>query len=142
MLGLVAKYLNLFQTKKVAIVVPNDILAADQQKRYAPWSSKDSDTLVLAEETDIHYVSYQNVLSRELPSDLVLLVDEIDSFFFNDEPHLQGSRLVSSLLLLNKHRVMGTTATFRGEKGTRKLLTLLKDVGVIYTGPNIQAREL
>ena len=47
--------------------------------------------------------------------DTILLVDEIDTLFFNDAPKIIKGRLVSSVLLLSKYKVYGMSAIFRGE---------------------------
>jgi hypothetical protein len=45
MLGMMARYLNLYYNKKVAVVVPNECLAAIQEQKYAPWANKVGDAL-------------------------------------------------------------------------------------------------
>ena len=50
-----AHYLNIHN--KVVEVVPNDVLAAIQQKEYSPWASKDIEELVL-KDTSISYCTY------------------------------------------------------------------------------------
>ena len=116
MFGLLARYLNLLHHKKMVVVVPNEALAATQQQRYSPWSSKIGDDL-FANNTDIHYCTYADVLMRKISTDAILLVDEIDSLFFADKVELINGRLLSAILLLNKHKVIGMTATFRGDQG-------------------------
>jgi hypothetical protein len=49
-----------------------------------------------------------------IPTAAVLLVDEIDSLFFADAPILSAGKFFSAILLLNKYRIIGMTATFRG----------------------------
>jgi hypothetical protein len=107
-----ATYLNLTKRKKVVVVVPNEVLAAIQEK-YAPLSSKDIGDLFLIN-TEINYCTYSDFFSGSIPLETVLLVDEIDSLFFSDSPLMNGSRLISAVLLLNKYQVIGMTATFRG----------------------------
>ena len=58
MLGLMARYLNLICGLKVAVVVPNDVLAAVQQNKYAPWASRVSDDLFKADAKDVFYCTY------------------------------------------------------------------------------------
>jgi hypothetical protein len=114
MLGLMARYLNLFHNKKVTVVVPNEVLAAIQQQKYAPWASKVGDDL-FADTVDIHYCTYFDFLAGNIPLNAVILVDEIDSLFFEDKPAIVGNKFISSILLLNKYTVIGVTATFRGD---------------------------
>ena len=65
-----------------------------------------------------------------------MLVDEIDSLFFIDAPKMIKERLISSVLLLNKYKVYGMSATFRGEQGKRKMKKLLSDSYFIETCTN------
>jgi hypothetical protein len=66
--------------------------------------------------------------------DTILLVDEIDSLFFADKVELVNGRLISAILLLNKYKVVGMTATFRGDQGQAKLSTFLKNSAVLKAG--------
>jgi hypothetical protein len=85
MFGLMARYFNIIFNLKVVVVVPNGVLAAVQQLKYSPWASKIGDDLFT--DTDvIHYCTYSDLLSGQIPNNAILLVDEIDSFFFNDKP--------------------------------------------------------
>lgn len=114
MLGMMAQYLNLIHNKKVAVVVPNKVLAAVQQQKYGPQASKVGDHLY-TEQAAIHYCTYQDFLTGNIPFNSMVLIDEIDSFLFADRPVLIGSKFLSSILLLNKYKIIGMTATFRGE---------------------------
>jgi hypothetical protein len=61
-------------------------------------------------------------------------VDEIDSLFFTQhtiETHTSVS--LSPLILLNKYKLIGMTATFRGDQGKAKMLSFLYDSNVIKT---------
>lgn len=133
MFGLMARYLNLFYGKKVAVVVPNEVLVAIQQQKYSPWASKIGDNL-FNDNADIHYCTYDDLLTGKIPTTTILLVDEIDSLFFTDKVELVQGRLLSAVLLLNKYKVIGMTATFRGDQGQAKLSAFLKDSLVIKTG--------
>ena len=64
---------------------------------------------------DIHYCTYMDVLNGKIPASAILFIDEIDSFFFADAPRIVEGKLISAILLLNKHKVIGMTATFRGD---------------------------
>ena len=115
MLGLMACYLNRICDLKVAVVVPNDVLAAVQQDKYAPWASRASDDIFKSEAKGVFYCTYEDFLSGKISVETTFLVDEIDSLFFSDTPHVQGGKLLSAILLLNKCKVIGMTATFRGD---------------------------
>ena len=125
----------------MVVVVPNEVLAAIQQQKYSPWSSKIGDDL-FTNNTDIHYCTYADVLSGKISTDAILLVDEIDSFFFADKVELVNGRLASAIIILNKHTVIGMTATFRGDQGQAKLSTFLKDSMVLTAGAAIPERAL
>jgi superfamily II DNA or RNA helicase len=70
------------------------------------------------------------------------LVDEIDSFFFADKVELVNGRLLSAILILNKHKIIGMTATFRGDQGQAKLSAFLKDSLVLKAGVVVPERVL
>ena len=116
-LGLLARYLNLHHIMKIAVVIPNEVLAAIQQQKYSPWASKVGDELTTNSVIDIHYCTYVDLLTGKIPLNTILLVDEIDSFFFADKPVIVEGQLISAILLLNKYKVVGMTATFRGHQG-------------------------
>lgn len=82
--GLMACYIKDFLDMKVVVIVPTESLAAYQQKHYAPWASVIGDDLSDPAVIDIHYVTYDDFLSGDIPVNTFLLVDEIDSLFFSD----------------------------------------------------------
>jgi hypothetical protein len=141
MFGLMARYLSLFHNKKVAVVVPNEVLAAIQEQKYSPWASKDGDELY-ANNGVINYCTYADFLSGKIPATTVLLIDEIDSLFFADRVQLAQGNLLSGILLLNKYKVIGMTATFRGTHGMNKMLAFLKDSVVLTAGAAVLERVL
>jgi hypothetical protein len=66
--------------------------------------------------TDIHYCTYAQFRSGAIPTNSILLVDEVDSLFFdNGRIEIIKDISQSPLLLLNKYKVIGMTATFRGD---------------------------
>ena len=79
------------------------------------------------------YATYDDFLTGNIPFNAFILVDEIDALFFNDKPTLKGSKLLSSILLLNKYKVIGMSATFRGDQGRNKILRFMDDSYVILT---------
>ena len=115
MLGIMATYLNKKFKQKVAVVVPTDTLAAIQQDKCCILFNKTEDDLWDPEVKEVHYCTYQNFLTGNIPKDTILLVDEIDYLFFNDVPKIIKGKLISSVLLLSKYRFYGMSATFRGE---------------------------
>lgn len=64
----------------------------------------------------------------------ILLIDEIDSLLFADSPVIIGSKFLSAIILLNKYKIIGMTATFRGDQGLNVMQALLRDSVVIKTG--------
>jgi len=70
------------------------------------------------------------------------MLDEIDSLFFSDAPKIVDGRLISSIILLNKYKVIGMTATFRGQKGLDKIVAFLKGSAVVNIGKAEQERKL
>lgn len=130
MLGLLAKYYHQ-QGRKVAVVVPNQVLAATQQDLYSPWASKAQDDLFDATACSINYCTYGDFLTANIPLSTVCLVDEIDALFFNDVPKLEGTKFVSAILLLNEYQTFAMSATFRGEQGTKWLARFMKGSNII-----------
>ena len=74
--------------------------------------------------------------------DAVILMDEVDALFFTDKPEVRGTKIMSTILLLNKYEVIGMTATFRGDQGKKKILQLIKESHVLKTTDIISEREL
>jgi hypothetical protein len=62
--------------------------------------------------------------------------------FFIDSPVISGNKIVSPILLLNKYKVIGMTATFRGDQGMSVMKTLLTDSVVIKNGVTEPERKL
>ena len=69
-------------------------------------------------------------------------MDEVDALFFTDKPEVRGTKIMSTILLLNKYEVIGMTATFRGDQGKKKILQLIKESHVLKTTDIISEREL
>ena len=90
MFGLMSRYFNL-KGYKVAVVVPNEVLAAIQQDMYSPWASRAQSKLFDEKEICINYCTYEDFFSGKIPSSTICFVDEIDALFFNDLPELQGN---------------------------------------------------
>ena len=114
MFGLMSRYFNLIHGKKAVVAVPNEVLAATQQQKYAPWASKIGNDLFNST-ADIHYCTYLDIVTGDIPLDCVLFIDEIDSLFFTDNPVVNKDKFTSAILILNKYKVIGMTATFRGD---------------------------
>jgi hypothetical protein len=89
MFGLMAHFINTELKCKVAVVVPNETLATIQQDKYCPMSCKVSSALYDQENNDIFYCTYTDLLTGNIPLNTVLLVDEIDSLFFGDQPEVK-----------------------------------------------------
>ena len=91
---------------------------------------------------EVHYCTYENFLTGNIPEGTILLVDEIDTIFFSDTPRLIRGKLISSVLLLNKYKIYGMSATFRGEQGKRKMKRLLNDSNFIEASQLNEERQL
>jgi hypothetical protein len=68
------------------------------------------------------------------------LIDELDSLFFSDSPKLVGKKFLSVILLLNKYKIIGMSATFRGAEGTKWILRFLRGSVVQTTGNVVSER--
>jgi MoxR-like ATPase len=124
MFGLMSRYVNLIHGKKTIVAVPNEVLAAIQQKKYSPCSSKDIEDAFL-DNILSNYCTYFDFLTGNIPSGTIVFIDEIDSIFFSDTPIINEKRFISAILLMNKYKIIGMTATFRGERGLNKMKALL-----------------
>jgi hypothetical protein len=141
MFGLMSRYINIIQGNKTVVAVPNEVLAAIQQQKYAPRASKIGNDL-FNDSISGHYCTYEDVLTGNIPLNSVLFIDEIDSLFFADSPAVTEGKFLSAILLLNKYKVIGMTATFRGEQGLSVMKALLTDSAVIKTGAKEPERKL
>ncbi len=141
MFGLMSRYFNLILGKKSVVAVPNEVLAAIQQQKYAPWASKIGNDLFTSAAA-IHYCTYFDIVTGEIPLDCVLFIDEIDSLFFSDNPVVNRNKFTSAILILNKYKVVGMTATFRGDQGLSVMKTLITSSFEIKTASMESEREL
>jgi flagellar biosynthesis regulator FlbT len=55
---------------------------------------------------------------------------------------LVEGKFLSGVLLLNKHKVIGMTATFRGIHGMNKMLAFLQDSVILTAGVAVSERIL
>jgi hypothetical protein len=100
MIGILAQYFNNEGNTKVAVVIPNEVLAALQQDKYAPWASRTHDDL-WTNKKDIHYCTYGDFITGRIPKGTLLLIDEIDSLFFSEKPEIRRGKFYSAIHLLN-----------------------------------------
>jgi superfamily II DNA or RNA helicase len=142
MFGLAARYTNSKRGVKVVVVVPNEVLAAIQQDKYCPWASKVLDDLYREDVKEVFYCTCKDFRTGRIPLDAVILMDEVDALFFTDKPEVRDTKLMSTILLLNKYEVIGMTATFRGDQGKKKILQLVKESHALKTTEMISEREL
>lgn len=126
----------------MAVVVPNEVLAATQQDLYSPWASRAHADLFEKEAITIHYCTYDDFLTARIPLSTVCLVDEVDSLFFRDAPKLTGDAFISAILLLNKYHVIGMSATFRGEQGIKWLSCFLRCSRIVHMATVVQERNI
>ena len=115
MIYLMARYINIkYPELKIAIAVPGLTLAAKQQHLYCPWANKAFSNL-FEDVNGIFVCIHDDLLkSKVLPDGTILFIDEIDSIFFDIKPKLQNKSLISPILILNRYKVIGLTATLRG----------------------------
>jgi hypothetical protein len=52
-----------------------------------------------------------------LPKGTILFVDEIDTFLFDFKPEIIENQLISPVLIVSRFKIIGLTATLRGEQG-------------------------
>jgi hypothetical protein len=62
MFGLLARYYHL-QGKKVAVIVPNEVLATIQQDMYSPWAGKSHSDIFEPNALTINYCTYEDFLT-------------------------------------------------------------------------------
>jgi hypothetical protein len=104
-------------------------------------SSKDIGDLFLNSNT-ISYCTHSDLLAGNIPINTILFIDEIDSLFFSDAPVISGIKLLSSILMMNKYKIVGMTATFRGERGLNMIKVFLKNTVIIKVGAVEPERKL
>ena len=107
-------FLNQKHKEKVVVVTPTDTLASVQQNKFCPLASDVHDNLWDDKVKNVHYCTYNDLLTGKIPLNAILLVDEIDLLFFKDAPKIINGKLISSVLLLSKYKLYGLSATFRG----------------------------
>ena len=72
-----------------------------------------------------------------------MLVDEFHEFFFNCPASIVNGKVVSVIgQLLAAERVIGVSATFRGEAGIKKIETLLPGCHFITSPGKFKEKEL
>ena len=81
---------------------------------YCPWANKAFSNL-FESTTGIFVCIYNDLLGNKiLPKGTVLFIDEVDSMFFEIKPKLLNKSMISPVLLLVRYKVIGLTATLRG----------------------------
>ena len=113
-MGIMAVFLNQKHKEKVVVVTPTDTLASVQQTKFCPLASDVHDDLWDDNVKSIYYCTFDDFLTGKIPLNAILLVDEIDLLFFKDAPKISKGKLISSVVLLNKYKIYGLSATFRG----------------------------
>ena len=115
MIYLMARYINMKKPElKIVIAVPGLTLAAKQQHLYCPWANKAFSNL-FEDVNGIFVCIHVDLLGKKvLPNSTILFIDEIDSMFFDIKPKLQNKSLISPILVFNRCKVIGLTATLRG----------------------------
>ena len=127
-LALLANYLNKTTGKKVIILVPSAFLHAYQQFFYCPTASNIPDKITDPNAKNIFYCTFDrfNAPEFEMPIDAILLVDEFHDIFFNQPATVINGKLVSTILKLRASaKLIGESATFRGDVGIDKINTIM-----------------
>ena len=64
-----------------------------------------------------------------MPEDVTLLVDEFHEFFFETNIQLNEKKIISHInKMLNTMKIVGVSATYRGENGLDKITSILRDI--------------
>lgn len=78
-----------------------------------------------------------------VPTDTILLVDEFHELFFDQQVQLMDNRVVSVISkLLLAERIIGVSATYRGDAGIKKISHLLLDSTFIKAPQELQEKEM
>jgi hypothetical protein len=71
------------------------------------------------------------------------LIDEFHEIFFNYPLTVANGRLISAVSQLKSaERVIGVSATFRGDAGIKKIKTILSDSNFLVSPGDLQEKEL
>lgn len=63
-----------------------------------------------------------------IPNGTILLIDEFHELFFDQQVQLMNGSVVSVISkLLSAERVIGVSATYRGDAGVKKVTSILQD---------------
>jgi hypothetical protein len=131
MLALIAQYINKTTGQKVIVVVPSQFLHAYQQHFYCPSASRVPDLICDSTASNIFYCSFGrfNDAAFVVPINTVILVDEFHELFFNQPATIVNGKVVSPLLKLKAAaKLIGVSATYRGEAGINKITSILETV--------------
>jgi superfamily II DNA or RNA helicase len=132
LLGLLAEHLNTTTGKKVLVVVPTPFLQLYQESNYCPTASKIPGRITDPNAPNIFYCSYEAFMSFVVPPETIVLVDEFHELFFNQLVGVVNGRFVSVMQkLATAFKVIGVSATFRGDAGVDKIKTILSDSNFI-----------
>jgi hypothetical protein len=130
MLGVLAHYLNQTTGKKVLVVVPTPFLLAYQQQHYCPTACKVPFKMTDPTVKEVFYSDFSHFSAPEftVPADTVLLVDEFHELFFGQQVQLANGKALSVISrLLAASRVIGVSATYRGDAGIYNISTILQE---------------
>ena len=79
---------------------------------------------------EVFYSDFKRFTAPEfiVPTDTILLVDEFHEFFFDQQVQLVNGKVLSVISkLLSAAKVIGVSATYRGDAGIKKITSILKD---------------
>lgn len=143
-LALLAVHLHQTTGKKVIVVVPTPFLHLYQESNYCLNASRDPADLLDPALVKISYCSFDQFLSAQLvTTGAVLLVDEFHEIFFNQRLQVIGGKLISVVQhFAIAHKVIGVSATFRGEIGLKKINQMIADSAFINSPFQCREKEM
>ena len=67
-----------------------------------------------------------------MPEDVTLLIDEFHEFFFETNIQLNGKKIISHInKMFTATKTIGVSATYRGDNGLDKIISILGDISFI-----------
>jgi hypothetical protein len=115
--------------KKVIVVVPTSFLHLYQESNYCLGASRDPSDLFDPTIAKISYCNYDVFLLAKLVTDgAILLIDEFHELFFSQRLQVTEGKFISVLQrILVASKVVGVSATFRGEIGVKKITQMIPE---------------
>ena len=127
------------------ILVPTEFLHAYQAHYYCPEACDIPGRICDPNFPGVFYCSYErfNAPDFVVPPNTIILVDEFHELFFEQQIQLHNNKLVSHIQkLLSAEKVIGVSATYRGNNGIDKIANILKDSQYVQPPNILKEREL